>query len=242
MLGAGIEAFDQFIKNQLDIHTVKDIWNIVKDFKYGIHDDKLDKRIDWNKFDYSQGSTRWRILSPKETLEKKYGVCWDQALCISYLADKAHLKYNFHFVSDHTNSSVHTFVFIKEKNQWWYPESSYYTLGLHGPFDTEEEALEYFVKQHKKSDGHGYFLIYKENIDVNQFFNDRHISVEKFLKALGVPENLVKLYWTKPWWEGFGIIDDKTTFDYDKYLRVTKIHKSDGTIKNWDYTTGTYKK
>lgn len=239
MLGKGIENFDKFINDNVD--SVKDIWNIVKDFKYGIYDYKTKGYIKYDDFDYEHDHDKYRVLSPEETLKYKFGVCWDQSLCIAYLANKANLKYDYHFVSDHTNSSVHTFVFIKENNKWWYPESSYYTLGLHGPFDDYDSATAYFVKQHRKTEK-SYFLMFKNNINVTKLFDDKHISAEKFLKVMGVKDYLIKLFWSEPWWEGSGIVKKKTTFDYDKFFRVTKIHYPDGTTKNWDYNNGIYKK
>ena len=101
MLGSGIEAFDK-LSNKDDIpDIIQNIWNQLDGVRYGIWDDKTktpiymdtdveDKRLNIKGYI----DKNCRTLTPKEVLEYKLGTCWDQTICICYLAYIQNLNFD----------------------------------------------------------------------------------------------------------------------------------------------------
>ena len=88
-----------------------DIMDIMNDIKYGYLD--INGNIHY-VIDKDFGSL-YKLQSPRETLNNKVGVCWDQVELERYLFDKKNIKFNTYFIVYYSDNicPTHTFLIYK---------------------------------------------------------------------------------------------------------------------------------
>ncbi len=206
-------------------NPIEYIWNIVKDLKYGYHSVK-DNTCHETMMDMA--IREWRILSPKEVLEKKYGVCYDQSILVAYLADQLSLKYRSVNITL-VNTDSHSTTVIQYNDKWYWIESAWSNLkGVYGPYDTLEEIYQ-FIRETIYSDKPFYPCYWTVKDDISNMFNDEDICYNKyFIEALNISyrmQTVIKMYFK---------INDIFDFVVNDKLLVTKILYKNGTSRDWN--------
>ena len=120
----------------------------MSDIKYGYCDcnNQIHRHID-NDF-----SIIYKLQSPKETLEHKVGVCWDQVELERYLFKKEDIEFKTYFIVHYDNDKcpTHTFLIYKENNKFFWFEHSWEKYRGIKSYNTEIDALkaikEKFIK------------------------------------------------------------------------------------------------
>jgi hypothetical protein len=134
-----------------EIINPEQLLNFMKDnFSYGYVDKngKIHEQIDDNVF-----YNNYKLQSPKELLESKIGVCWDQAEFERYYFEKFNIKYQVLYIEQkNKDESTHTFVVFEQNNKYFWFEHSYeYYKGIHGPFNNIKDIIN-LVHEHMLND------------------------------------------------------------------------------------------
>lgn len=112
-------------------------WTSIKDNRvYGIGED--DDGEDFYKY--------YRLQSPQETIDRKYGVCWDQVEVERVWFDHKKIPYDIYYIDHET--TTHTFLVFKRNGKYYWFEHSWYTYrGIH-EYDSLDVLLEDVRQKH----------------------------------------------------------------------------------------------
>lgn len=120
-------------KGQLGLwnyYNEEEIFRLMSDIEYGW--------VDRNNNHYRNSedlfSLNYRLQSPKEIIENKIGVCWDQVELERYYFDSANLNIKTYFICHYDNDKCpsHTFLtFEKDNNFYWFEHSWEKFRGIH---------------------------------------------------------------------------------------------------------------
>jgi len=150
------EEYDGIRKDYdaVDNKDIKTIIDAVKDIEYGYIDINDDHR-ETNR-DYIHGFAKrtddnllnhYRLeVNPINTLVHKIGICGDQTICIKYLINSILDGYECHGYALRKGRFGHAVPGFKTPTgEWYYLENAWdKERGLHGPFKSEEELMDYF--------------------------------------------------------------------------------------------------
>lgn len=107
-------------------------------------------------YDFDHMYPDYRLQSPMETFNSKVGVCWDQALFEQYVFNNIiHKECKLYYIiqKDNNFEPTHTFIFFKDKENWYYFENSYERIrGIYkitDEFDTFDFIIENMRKEQK---------------------------------------------------------------------------------------------
>jgi len=147
---------DKFI---IDIcNYVINYWNICK---YGIPvNGKLKSVPTPEYFD-----KHWHLLSPKEFLKYKGGICYDYTIFGANYLNERNINYNqYYLYTDMPNEDTHTFITVPYRNKFIYIEGAFKYLAdkINGMkiFDTEEQIFKFITK---------YMFKANDNMKLNSF-------------------------------------------------------------------------
>lgn len=134
---------------------------------------KLTKDIEYERF---TDETKYIMKSPEEVLRIKRCVCYDMVELECVLFDKLKYEYKTYFIYEHDKKGIHgthTFLLYKENNKYWLFEHSWYVhRGIHGPFKTYENGVEYVSNKFKMKMDIGvkaYKRFDYKGMDLNQY-------------------------------------------------------------------------
>lgn len=156
-----------------------EIMNMMKEIEYGW----LDKNNIKHYEDYELFSDNYILQTPKEVLENKIGVCWDQVEFERYYFENNNYNVKTYFIVhyDDDKCPTHTFLtFEKDNKYYWFEHSWERFRGIH-EYNLEQELLldvkEKFVKCEIDND-------YNENnLVLYEYSKPKyHISVQEFYK------------------------------------------------------------
>lgn len=94
----------------------------------------LDKNNNIHKIVDETFSSNYRLQAPKDVLQNKVGVCWDQVELERYLFDKTNLAYKTYFIVHYDNNKcpTHTFLTYEKNNKvYWFEHSWSEYRGIH---------------------------------------------------------------------------------------------------------------
>ena len=129
---------------------LNNIYNILEDIQYGYIYDGVDISDDQYKF-----GNYYRLLDPNDLLNIKYGVCWDQVELERKLFDDNNIVYKSYFIylNDHDGLPSHTFMVIKDNDEYiWFEHSWYDYKGIHKYNSLDElfeDVINKFIKSHE---------------------------------------------------------------------------------------------
>ena len=126
---------------------------IMRPIRYGyLH--KSGKKIlaDVNgDFDDEEWFDGYILMTPKQVLENKLGVCWDDVELERYYCEKHNIPHSTYFYINGKHGSTHTIlVFKTEDNKfYWFEHSWYNQRGIHGPFTSIKDIFKTNIKLQK---------------------------------------------------------------------------------------------
>lgn len=94
----------------------------------------VDKNNNIHKIVDETFSSNYKLQSPKEVLQNKVGVCWDQVELERYLFAKTKLEYKTYFIVHYDNDKcpTHTFLTYEKNNKvYWFEHSWSKYKGIH---------------------------------------------------------------------------------------------------------------
>lgn len=177
-------------------HEINKIMNIMKSIEYGFKDPhglniiSVDPQKWDNEFDKF-----YHLQTPKELLESKCGVCWDQVELERYLFSNYHLKVKtyFIFIKDNDNLPSHTFLTYEYDNKhYWFEHSWAKYQGIHGYINESDLLLDIqkkFIKEHNYVNQYSNLFIYeyqppKNHITCNDFY--KYIETQTLIKCTNI--------------------------------------------------------
>ncbi len=136
-----VEVIDPIKANgQLGIwnyYEMNEVMEIMDDVDYGWVDKNKNKHPEVDDL----FENNYCLQSPKELLKSKLGVCWDQVELERYFFKSRDIKTYFICYYDNEGCPSHTFLVLKEKdNYYWFEHSWYNYKGIH-KYNTLEELL-----------------------------------------------------------------------------------------------------
>lgn len=164
------------------MNSIKKIMIMMEDIEYGFLNKKgqnifLDENIE------DIFSKEYYLMSPKELLSKKVGVCWDQVELERKLFEDINIPTKTYFIciDDKEKLLSHTFlVYFKNNKVYWFEHSWAQEKGIHKYKNLQELLLNVkfkFIKSHKneiKSPSKVNIYKYdkpKFNISCSEFYN-----------------------------------------------------------------------
>lgn len=121
------------------------------------------------------------VKTPYKLLKSRKGVCYDQVELEKILFDKISFEYKtfFAYCGDVTDNPTHTFLVFKDKGKYFWFENSWNSYrGIHGPFGSYKEAINYTSKKLEKDWNKRVFL--KEY----KTFNYKGMNLNDFSKYI----------------------------------------------------------
>jgi hypothetical protein len=94
----------------------------------------VDKNNNIHKIVDEAFSSNYKLQSPKEVVQNKIGVCWDQVELERYLFDNTNLSYKTYFIVHYDNNKcpTHTFLMYEKNNKvYWFEHSWSKYKGIH---------------------------------------------------------------------------------------------------------------
>ena len=169
-------------KGQLNIwnyHNEFEIMGLMDEIEYGW----VDKNGRKHKLDDELFANNYCLQAPKEIIENKVGVCWDQVELERYYfkVHDSNMKTYFIVYNDSLTCPTHTFLTFEKKNKYYWFEHAWKKFkGIH-EFNTLKELLfdikDKFIKYELNDDCQIHkIMLYrynkpKYNISVEEFFN-----------------------------------------------------------------------
>lgn len=156
-----------------------EIMDMMKEIEYGWLDRNNIKHYE----EYELFSNNYILQTPKEVLENKIGVCWDQVEFERYYFENNNYNIKTYFIVhyDDDKCPTHTFLtFEKDNKYYWFEHSWERFRGIH-EYNSNQELLfdikDKFVKYEIDND-------YNEsNIVLYEYSKPTyHISVQEFYK------------------------------------------------------------
>lgn len=175
----------------VDNKDIKTIIDAVKDIEYGYIDINDDHR-ETNR-DYIHGFAKrtddnllnhYRLeVNPINTLVHKIGICGDQTICIKYLINSILDGYECHGYALRKGRFGHAVPGFKTPTgEWYYLENAWdKERGLHGPFKSEEELMDYFdyiYHKHHDKDNDDPVTVERWNCLMEELYCDRYKDLE----------------------------------------------------------------
>ena len=122
---------------------------IMRPIRYGILT-KSGQKIVSGDIDEDTYYTQYILMTPKQVIDYKLGVCWDQVEFERAYCIKNNIPHST-FLSKNAIWESHTFlVFKTEDNKFYWFENSWYTeRGIHGPFTSVKDIFKTIIKQTK---------------------------------------------------------------------------------------------
>lgn len=173
--------------------NIDEIMKIMETIEYGFLD-KDGHNIFKDKDVSEKFSKSYYLISPKELLEKKVGVCWEQVELERMLFQEKGIKNETYFIyiDDANGLPSHTFLVYYDCNKvYWFEHSWYDEKGIHEYSNLNlllNDVKEKFWKSRQdevKHDLYNNIHIYKYdrpnyNISCSEFFNFIYTSQEIF--------------------------------------------------------------
>lgn len=165
-------------------NCVDEIMKILDTIEYGYKDEYGFNIVnDTNKWDL-EFSKFYKLLSPKELLESKCGVCWDQVELERYLFNQYNIDINTYFIyiDDNKGLPSHTFLtFNIDNNIYWFEHSWYTYKGIH-KYDNLDSLLDditnkFIISRQEEIDSNTKYKVYiykynrpKYSINCDEFY------------------------------------------------------------------------
>ena len=115
----------------------------------------------------------YHLLDPKDLINIKYGICYDQVELERYYLDLDNIKSDTYFIIeyDNENSNTHTFIVVNDDDKYyWFEYSWHFQRGIH-----EYNSLEELLRD------------VKEKFSMNGLYKDvRIFKYEKPAYGLGI--------------------------------------------------------
>ena len=95
--------------------------------------------------DYSDFYHQYRLQSPRQVVENRVGVCWDQVELERYIFSK-YIKLPFetyYIVCNNRERGTHTFLIYKKDNKSYYFENSYEKFRGIKEFNNTRDIIKY---------------------------------------------------------------------------------------------------
>lgn len=177
--------------DDVDNKDIQTIINAVKDIEYGYIDINDDHR-ETNR-DYIHGFAKrtddnllnhYRLeVNPINTLVHKIGICGDQTICIKYLINSILDGYECHGYALRKGRFGHAVPGFKTpKGDWYYLENAWdKERGLHGPFKSEKELMDYFdyiYHKHHDKDNNDPVTVERWNCLMEELYCDKNRDLE----------------------------------------------------------------
>ena len=165
---------------------IENIYKQLDDIQYGYILDGKDISDD----QYTFGSN-YKLLSPDELLNIKYGVCWDQVELERKLLNDNNIKNESYFIylNDHDGLPSHTFIVIYDNNKYIWLEHAWYDYkGIHEYNSLDEllgDVINKFIDSHKDIK-YEELLLYKYNKP------EYNISCEEFYNYIETQELIIE--------------------------------------------------
>lgn len=159
-----------------DYFSVEEVKNLMNDIEYGSID-RVTKLIEYNG-----GMKNYMLMSPKEVLKYKVGVCWDQVELERFYFNKMDLKFSTYYMCyyDNVMNPTHTFLVYESNNKFYWFENSFFVYrGIH-----EYQSLEELINDVKSKFQEFYnFKDYlEENLVVYEYGKPKYgISLGEFI-------------------------------------------------------------
>lgn len=117
------------------------IEDVMKDINYGYVDKNNNIKTDDDYIDY-------KLQTPEELLNSKYGVCWDQVELERDILKDYKTKSYFMVYYDNENCPSHTFITIEYNNKYyWYEHSWNIYKGIHEYDNLDDLLKDVSIKQ-----------------------------------------------------------------------------------------------
>ncbi len=155
-----------------------EIMKLMDEVNYGWVDKDGNKHIKIEDF-----ADNYRLQTPKELIESKLGVCWDQVELERYYFKEKGIEVNSYFIVYYDNKRFpcHTFISFEENNKFYWFEHAWERYKGIKEFNNEKELLKEVKKcfielELKGSYDEDYLVIYKyskpeEKLGTIEFYN-----------------------------------------------------------------------
>lgn len=113
---------------------LENILNKMNDIKYGFVDNFLNIYPDNEKNWDISFQNKYYLQDPKQLLQTRYGVCWDQVELERYFLEQENIEYKSYFIINYDGQifPTHTFIIAKDhKNYYWLEHSWEKYRGIH---------------------------------------------------------------------------------------------------------------
>ena len=169
-------------KGQLSIwnyYNEFEIMNLMKDIEYGW----LDKKSRLRKIVDASYSDNYILQSPKEVIENKIGVCWDQVELERYYFKGSdwNIKTFFLVYYDNENCPTHTFLTFEKNNKYyWFEHAWEIVRGIH-EYKTLKDLLLDVKDKFIKEELHNTYE--KDKLALHEYKKPKyHSKTEEFYK------------------------------------------------------------
>ena len=168
-------------------YTEKEIMSFLEQIEYGWVDDEKKKHLTIDE----TFSKKYRLQSPKEIIENKIGVCWDQVeLERYYFKGYQNIKTYFIVHYDNDKCPTHTFLtYQKDNKYYWFEHAWEKWKGIHEYSSLEELLLDvkekFILDELKNNYNKNNLCLYeykkpKSNITVEEYY--KHCEQGKKIK------------------------------------------------------------
>ncbi len=156
-----------------------EIMNLMNDIKYGWVDKDKNKHSE----DDDNFINNYVLQSPKELIESRLGVCWDQVELERYYFKESGYDVKTYFIVyyDDNKCPTHTFLTFSKNNLYYWFEHSWEKLrGIH-EYKTEKELLLDVKNKFIKYELDNNYII--DNLELYKYEKPKyHINVEEFYR------------------------------------------------------------
>lgn len=207
---------------------IKKIMDLMEDIEYGFLN-KNGENIFLNENVEKIFNKEYHLMSPKELLIKKVGVCWDQVELERKLFEDNNIKNETYFIyiDDKKNLPSHTFLVYFENNKvFWFEHSWFDEKGIHEYMNLHELLIDVeskFIKSREKEVKPPFNVyIYKYN---KPKFN---ISCDEFYDYIYTQEKILNYKFEQANYKDLERIKKyklTTIFEYAKDLSQQEINK-----------------
>jgi len=105
------------------------------------------------QYDNFTDESKYIVKAPQEVLRKKTAVCYDLVELERKIFNELNYEFKTFFAYEDlpiTDNPTHTFLVFKENSKYFWFESSWHSYkGIHGPFNSYQDAVKYFSKLSK---------------------------------------------------------------------------------------------
>ena len=133
--------------------------------------------LSWmNKYLKYHGVIKEFLFTPEEVIEKGLAHCWESTELerreLSYLGHTCHELF---LIKKDLSVTHTTLIYIKDKQYYWFEWAWYKHVGIHGPFNTKKETIQYVTDLFVKDNGidiYGFIgsISIKKNFTARDYF------------------------------------------------------------------------